>query len=147
MKKLFKKLVAVAAALAIVAVSAAGITAQAAVVTDYTWESTSDGGVTWSTVPASMEAAVGSLDYDDAADTFTITSAGTVFIYGVPGYISEVYATDTTGAIVGDELLAGGSTAVITNVTGEPVYVYYKITLLGGLFHREVSTRYTGLVY
>lgn len=148
MKNLVKRLVGIAAAFAIIVTTAAGagITAQAATVTGYTWESTSDGGESWGTVPEAMRKAVASLDYDAEAGTFEITTAGTVFIYGVLGYVSEVYATDASGNKIGNQLLQG-NTAVITEVTGEPVYVYYKVALLGGLFHREVSSKYTDLVY
>lgn len=149
MKNIVKRLTGLIAALAIIATTAAGVTAQAATVTSYKWESTSDGGATWGTIPGDMNAAIANIDYDDAADTFTITTAGTVLIYGVPGEITSVKLADASGSIISSELLGNvtPNEAVLTGITGEPVYVYYKVSLMFGLITKEFATRYTALVY
>lgn len=147
MKNTVKRLICLMAAMAVIITAAASVNVQAATVTSYTWESTSDGGATWSPIPDAMKAAVANIDYDDAADTFTITTAGLVAIYGVPGQITSVKLADATGAIIGSELLnAQTKTAVISGVTGEPVYVYFKVTLLG-VINKEFATKYTNLTY
>lgn len=149
MKNIVKRLSGLIAALAIIVTSLAGVTAQAATVTSYKWESTSNGGATWGTIPADMNAAIANLDYDNAADTITITTAGTVLIYGVPGEITSVKLADASGAIISAELLGNDNPneAVLTGVTGEPVYVYYKVSLMWGLITKEFATRYTELAY
>ncbi len=143
MKNLFKKLVGVAAALAIVATLVGpSVTAQAAIVNGYDWDYTTDGGVTWSEVPADMRPAIFKLDYDGT--DFTITSAGRVNIRGVYGQITTIQKMTSTAQVYGDNLL-DGNVAIVDNVT-VPIYVYFEIALESGS-HTTVYSRFSNLTY
>jgi hypothetical protein len=144
MKKLMKRMMGILAALALLVASTAATstTADAATVTGYTWEYTTNGGTTWSAVPASMRPAIASLDY--TSGTFTITSAGPVIIYGVTGEITVVKAMSSSAVVSGDNLLVDGE-AVLSGVS-EPIYVYFEIELESG-FHSTVYTRFINLTY
>lgn len=144
MKKLMKRMMGILAALAILFATTAGTsaTAEAATVTGYTWEYTTDGGSTWGTVPAAMEEAIASLDY--TGTTFTITSAGSVDIYGSTGEITVIKAMSSSAVPIGSNLLLDGE-AVLTNVSA-PIYVYFEIVMESG-YHSTVYTRFTNLTY
>ncbi|GEM_PF-3966842 len=142
MKNLFKKLVGIVAALAIVAaVIGPGVTAEAAVVSDYTWEFRA--GSSWQTVPADMKVAIASIEYDGT--NLTITSAGEVEIRGVLGEIVTIRQTDSSGNFIGGNLLQPNGKAVISNVS-EPFYVYFDIELETGS-HSAIYTRISNLIY
>ncbi len=143
MKNLFKKLVGIVAALAIVAtVIGPGVTAEAATVTGYTWEYTTDNGATWSTVPAAMKAAIYRIDYDGT--DLTVISKGWVPIYGVQGRISVIRTTTPNSVFTSDNLLFDDE-AFIPDVTA-PFYLYFEIEQAAGT-HSQVYTRISNLTY
>ncbi len=138
MKKFMKRIMGIVAALAVVATAVAGtgIAAQAATVTVYDWQYIDRNG-NWSEVPVDMRKAIEKLDY--TGTTFTITSAGEVDIWGATGEITVIQAMDSSGNLIGNNLLVDGE-AVLYNVAS-PVYVYFEITLDTGT-HTEVYTKF-----